>query len=487
MSVRPSPGPSVRLKPPQPTVGITAGAEDAKYQTKYRELKRKVKEIEIDNDKLHFKVLQAKRSIQRMKLERAILYERLAATPSPTEPQNRVPMPPPLPGPVPPPFSRSHSGSHHFQDIPDDAPNNEYSAPRIVSAAHTPRALSPPPSRHDSRHPAQHLPPPPLPNARPHVSPTMHHTHSSTSHERTRSQSRSRAQQQYLPAHPYPEALGLQQVLHSPPPMQERERERPRRHESHDGQHGEHSRLSAFMPRHSPPPGDTRRVHPHPHPHLRVSPAPPGREEYDRRELDQERSHPRDLGRTPRDPSAAMSPPLAHRNRQAYDRASDYPEPLGSSHARDEPAYYDAPLPSNAAAGGGGGGGGGYPSHSRSGSPVSGAGSGNGVGGADASRSDSRHYYDSQQQQERTRGYTLRPVNPPNEEMDFVHEDGRSRDRGGFEASRKRGRSDMEEGDDAGDYQSGRAPDDRGKRYHREHRRSIDNQDADRMGPTSQL
>ncbi|KAK7062006.1 hypothetical protein R3P38DRAFT_2832838 [Favolaschia claudopus] len=52
-------------------VGLAAGAEDLKYQAKYKELKRKVKEIESDNDKLHFKVLQAKRSIQRMKLERA--------------------------------------------------------------------------------------------------------------------------------------------------------------------------------------------------------------------------------------------------------------------------------------------------------------------------------------------------------------------------------------------------------------------------------
>lgn len=72
--------------------GIAAGAEDTKYATKYKELKKKVKEIESvsfwrivcdtgevllmrvppqDNDKLHFKVLQAKRSIQRMKLERA--------------------------------------------------------------------------------------------------------------------------------------------------------------------------------------------------------------------------------------------------------------------------------------------------------------------------------------------------------------------------------------------------------------------------------
>jgi hypothetical protein len=31
---------------PYPPVGIAAGAEDVKYQAKYKELKRKVKEIE---------------------------------------------------------------------------------------------------------------------------------------------------------------------------------------------------------------------------------------------------------------------------------------------------------------------------------------------------------------------------------------------------------------------------------------------------------
>jgi hypothetical protein len=62
MSRQPSPGPSQPLAagqvfqavPPPPirqksktfTPGIAAGAEDVKYQAKYKELKRKVKEIE---------------------------------------------------------------------------------------------------------------------------------------------------------------------------------------------------------------------------------------------------------------------------------------------------------------------------------------------------------------------------------------------------------------------------------------------------------
>lgn len=54
MSSRPSPGPSTQSLPSASSkqkqkpyiVGIAAGAEDAKYQAKYKDLKRKVKEIE---------------------------------------------------------------------------------------------------------------------------------------------------------------------------------------------------------------------------------------------------------------------------------------------------------------------------------------------------------------------------------------------------------------------------------------------------------
>lgn len=51
MSSRPSPGPSTQSLPSRQKqkpyiIGIAAGAEDAKYQAKYKDLKRKVKEIE---------------------------------------------------------------------------------------------------------------------------------------------------------------------------------------------------------------------------------------------------------------------------------------------------------------------------------------------------------------------------------------------------------------------------------------------------------
>jgi hypothetical protein len=61
---QPSPGPSQpHGQPFQPAkqksksyqaVGIAAGAEDAKYQAKYKELKRKVKEIEKVSCDHHF-------------------------------------------------------------------------------------------------------------------------------------------------------------------------------------------------------------------------------------------------------------------------------------------------------------------------------------------------------------------------------------------------------------------------------------------------
>ncbi|KAG5654606.1 hypothetical protein H0H81_011581 [Sphagnurus paluster] len=570
MSAHPSPGPSSlslvpsRHKQKPLTIGIAAGAEDAKYQAKYKELKRK------DNDKLHLKVLQAKQSIQRMKLEQAcvvfgltssislmftfssILYERLALTPTPIDAQNRHGPPPGVP--VHPSFSRSHSGSHHYQDMGDnhqsldsERPMRDHGVPhdraRIASGPDSrsapvmapmgpgmapqshmsgmhspPRRASGGPGHESSRH-LSHMPPLPPPAARPHVSPTIHHSHSGSSHERTRSHSSSRSrthQQPYIPGHPHPYADSIppvQQPMHSPPIQ---ERERSRRHENHEGRSAHtdqhpHARVSSFAPRHSPPPDGRSSSRAH---HQRLSPGPyAGRDdpydhqprghesdrdrEWDRehreRERERDRDRSRDLGRTPRD-SHMVSPQLGHRSRQPMDRG-DYPEP--SRVRSDDPVYYrDAPPPGAA----------GYPLHSRSGSPVSGSGSG---GANDApSRPDSRHYYEQgpQQPQERTRGYRLRPVNPPNEDLDFVHEDGRSLssrgDRGGGSGggpfpppeqgrpilgSRKRGRNEMDvDSDDAGEgpaYGSGRAPEDRGKRYHREHRRSLDNQEDGRMGP----
>lgn len=51
------------------TLAIRSDA--VKYRAKYKDLKKKVLEVEAENDVMHAKTLQTKRNIQRMRLERA--------------------------------------------------------------------------------------------------------------------------------------------------------------------------------------------------------------------------------------------------------------------------------------------------------------------------------------------------------------------------------------------------------------------------------
>ncbi|KAJ7241941.1 hypothetical protein B0H12DRAFT_1133105 [Mycena haematopus] len=184
MSAIPTPPPNAPQRQgtqPPFTVGIAAGAEDVKYQAKYKDLKRKVKEIEADNDKLHFKVLQAKRSIQRIKLERAVLYERLQQVPPSPEMHDRHALPP-----VHQPQQQHHRAGNN--NIRQDPP------------AHMTRrsSVGGPPG-----HFMPHIPVPPDPHARQHSSPHMQvHPHP---HDLERSPSRSRhpaAQPIYHPQYP---------------------------------------------------------------------------------------------------------------------------------------------------------------------------------------------------------------------------------------------------------------------------------------------
>ncbi|GAA5925504.1 hypothetical protein JCM3775_001427 [Rhodotorula graminis] len=72
---------------PKAYAGIVATqSDDAKYRQKYKELKTKVLEIEEDNNKLSVKILKSKKAIQRLRIERAILYDRLQSTVAPTNP-----------------------------------------------------------------------------------------------------------------------------------------------------------------------------------------------------------------------------------------------------------------------------------------------------------------------------------------------------------------------------------------------------------------
>ncbi|KAK4048605.1 hypothetical protein OIO90_005775 [Microbotryomycetes sp. JL221] len=62
------------------------GADDSRYKMKYVELKTKLRDLEDDNSILALKVLQNKKAIQRLRLQRAILYDRLQQTTVPTNP-----------------------------------------------------------------------------------------------------------------------------------------------------------------------------------------------------------------------------------------------------------------------------------------------------------------------------------------------------------------------------------------------------------------
>ncbi|GJJ73380.1 non-histone protein 10 [Entomortierella parvispora] len=54
-----------------------SAAEEAKYRRKYKDLKRRVRDIEEDNDILNIKLVKAKVDIRRLRVERGLLQERL--------------------------------------------------------------------------------------------------------------------------------------------------------------------------------------------------------------------------------------------------------------------------------------------------------------------------------------------------------------------------------------------------------------------------
>ncbi|KAH7930661.1 hypothetical protein BV22DRAFT_1124696 [Leucogyrophana mollusca] len=559
--------PATRQKNKTYATGIAAGVEDEKYQAKYKELRRKVKEIELDNDKLHFKVLQAKKSISRMKLERAVLYERLSAVPPSPDVHDHHALPPIHPGPGIPPQHAHHIGHHHHRDHSHPADMNDHGAMDYMHPNSTVRIIYGPDGRpiqalsegpigpgvapshavssvhmsrrgsasgHDSSRqlpplsqmtPGQHLEPPRAHgHSHPH-SPHLH-PHSNGSHSRSRSHSassRSRGHQVpgQGPPHGYhqysPDILPpVQHGLHSPPAPSERERSR--RHDVHDrgSHHGDphtHGRHSMVAHSHSSsshssllsPPGaraGSTRIHNH----QRVGPGANINHpdiEYEReldrerawaarqRELDLERDSTREYGS-----SASMhaSPPSHSRSRQPLDRGDYQDHHTSSYRIREEQIYPREPIGPGVHGG----------RSSRSGTPRSGSGSGSGNGatGEAPSRPDTHaQYYD----RERPRPYVPRTANQPqtpNEELDFVHEDGRTsynRDRIGghlpseqqhrppIESSRKRSRNDMEvDGDDDVDasptggssggggegssrFAGGYIPEDRGsKRLHQE-------------------
>ncbi|KAG6336588.1 hypothetical protein ID866_2497 [Astraeus odoratus] len=531
--------PSARQKSKAYTAGIAAGVEDEKYHAKYRELKRKVKEIELDNDKLRFKVLAAKKSIQRMKLERAVLYERLSAVPPSPDLHNHHSLPPIHPGPgVPPQHSQPGSTPSHHRDHSRNIDANDHSTADYIHSAGNIRVIPGPDGRpvqvsdgpigpgvppshaisavhmsrrsssgQDSRQlpplsqftPVQHLehqrPPVHSQGHSPHL-----HPHSSGPDSRSRSHSSSSRLRGPLPSQgpphsyhpggiPHPQQYSPEpghpgpQGPHSPPMGHERDRSR--RHDSHErGNHDPHpharqqmSHASSHSVVLSPPSGrgSSSRVHHH----QRIGPgASVGHAEYENeREMEREREHAwsrqREYEYDREGPTReyagsgsmhASPPPPSHMRSRP-----EYQEPPSSSYRqpREEQRYTSSREPIGPGV---------YGRTSRSDTPGSGSGSvsgngngsGNGGGVGDAqSRGDQYHaqYFD----RERPRPYAPRAINhhqAPNDEKEYVHEEGRpavaTRDRIGgtylpseqhqqqahhlpsMDMSRKRSRNDME-------------------------------------------
>ncbi|TFK55610.1 hypothetical protein OE88DRAFT_1652003 [Heliocybe sulcata] len=506
MSRQPSPGPSQPspyghvLQPPAPThasrqksrayaTAVAAGAEDIKYQLKYKELKRKVKEIEVDNDKLYFKILQAKKNIQRMRLERAILYERLSSIPPSPEMRGRHGLPPQaahLTHPPPPLVVPQQTGAHAREAFEHARPVglNDYSdygrneAPRLVSMQESRPAPAPevimgpgvaPPSHRHSRHdsgsmrdsPRQLPPLPPLQLEQPLAHGHGHH-HSSHSHSGSRSDSRShsrsRGHQELPPPQIHPSGPGQppQLAIDALPPLHHAlqgaelspDRESARRYEAQElamlhslG----HSRTPPQLELHSPiltapegqlpSPSSSRGASGHLHNHQRVGPGAHINRMHRRRESEREweRDREHDVGRdgpTPRVPT----PPYAVRHRQSREREGDDRGYLPTSRLRGEHADHD--MPDRLGSRGGSG----------SGSPAS-AGARASVG-ASLSRPASQV---PEVSHERHRSYPHRGGNPPvldpEQERGPALEDHSVRSSG---VSRKRSREDMEVDSDIG-------------------------------------
>ncbi|KAF8915361.1 hypothetical protein CPB85DRAFT_425122 [Mucidula mucida] len=316
----------LQFKAKQPHIGggLAQESDNMKYMAKYKELKRKVRETELDNDKLHYKVLQAKRNIQRMKLERAILYERLAAVPPSPELHDRQPLPSQPYHPQPTmdaepgfvDYMRSHP-THRGGPAPEVI-NDPYLRSSRRESATDARLMAPmqPPSSH-----------------------TRSHSHASPPGAKY---STSRPMYDRMP---YPENLPpVQHVLHSTP-----DRDRGRRQDLHDLSIPTHSHSSSLGP--LSPPSDSRSTSSRTHNHQRIGPGTYVNRDDHRertREIDLEREREWDMQRERRDipvsrtrdmPSSVAhmrSPPNAHRYYHDMAGASASAAPGYTMHSRSE-------------------------------------------------------------------------------------------------------------------------------------------------------
>ncbi|CAG8736285.1 10210_t:CDS:2, partial [Cetraspora pellucida] len=68
---------SSKSRQKQPAFKGISASDEMKYKRKYRELKKKIREMEEENEKLTLKLTKAKKNIQRLKIERSFLFDRL--------------------------------------------------------------------------------------------------------------------------------------------------------------------------------------------------------------------------------------------------------------------------------------------------------------------------------------------------------------------------------------------------------------------------
>ncbi|BFZ53493.1 non-histone protein [Savitreella phatthalungensis] len=113
-------------------------ADEAKYRRKCHELKRRIDEVETNNESLELKLVRTKRYIRRLRLERAMLLDkfelavrsigsgelgpdRLSPTP-PKSPPLEVTFfdAPPEPRPFSPPHQEPRSGRHYYEELGPD-------------------------------------------------------------------------------------------------------------------------------------------------------------------------------------------------------------------------------------------------------------------------------------------------------------------------------------------------------------------------------
>ncbi|KAI7937868.1 hypothetical protein MJO29_015183 [Puccinia striiformis f. sp. tritici] len=117
-------------------------ADENRYATKCHELRARIRDIERENLSTQLKILQSKKNVSRLRIERAVLYEALAAitasaakaadltVPSQAQPSgsNQPPTATSTPNPNPAATVPSpHNGYHHPQSI--RPPNRAYNEP----------------------------------------------------------------------------------------------------------------------------------------------------------------------------------------------------------------------------------------------------------------------------------------------------------------------------------------------------------------------